>query len=314
MTLVAVSNHGGGIARHIGLVRSAVDIELVDLPESISLPDKVRALRASLAAHDGDLLVTHGVAAGLAARHRGRRLRRLRHVEVWHADPFVLTPRRRPVYTALARTGLAPDLQVFVAHWLQPSYRDARTKKVMVLANTVPQDQVATDAEVRANRVVYMGRLSPEKGYLDLLAAWPRDATTNEWSLDVFGEGPLAGTPVPPGVSLRGHTDEPLAELAAAAFAVVPSWTEASPYVAVEALAVGTPLVATRTGDMPELLAADCGWLVQPRDVAGLRSALTQAQASTPYERAAAGRRGQEWLRRERPFDAWCARVRDIYR
>jgi glycosyltransferase involved in cell wall biosynthesis len=51
-----------------------------------------------------------------------------------------------------------------------------------------------------------------------------------------------------------------------------------SPLKVVEYMAAGLPVVATRQGDLPELL-ADSGLLVQPGDVAGLRAALLRLGA-----------------------------------
>jgi glycosyltransferase involved in cell wall biosynthesis len=311
--LVAASNFGGGIARHLELLGTSIDIELVELPETISLPAKIAKLRRRLRERGPCLIVTHGVAAGLAARMRTRRHDGYRHVEIWHGDPFFLTPWRRIPHHLLARVGIAPDVQMFVNPALLGTYADKRST-IVVIPNSVPVgDHVARRAEM-TRRVVYMGRLSPEKGYEDLLAAWPRDSGERGWRLDVYGAGELSGVPVPESVQVHGITADPMAEITSADVVVVPSWTEASPYVALEALSVATPLIATRTGDMPELLGSGCGWLVEPRDVAGLRTALETAQSCSDADRGALGERGREWLRTQRPFEAWIGTVSELYR
>ena len=61
---------------------------------------------------------------------------------------------------------------------------------------------------------------------------------------------------------------------------VLPSlWWENSPLVLHEALAAGVPVVASRTGGVPEILPAGTGVLVEPGDVEGLRCVLGEIVA-----------------------------------
>lgn len=61
---------------------------------------------------------------------------------------------------------------------------------------------------------------------------------------------------------------------------VLPSYTEGFPNVLLEAMACGCAIVATRVGAIPEMLdengADECGLIVQPRDVEGLREAIVK--------------------------------------
>src|SRR6185436_15305485 len=59
---------------------------------------------------------------------------------------------------------------------------------------------------------------------------------------------------------------------------VVPSlWWENSPLTVLEAMAAGVPVVASRTGGVPEILPESAGLLVPPGDVGALRTALQRA-------------------------------------
>ena len=61
---------------------------------------------------------------------------------------------------------------------------------------------------------------------------------------------------------------------------VLSSVHEALPNVVLEAMAAGLPVVATRVGGLPELVApGETGWLVPPRDPAALAAALSQLLA-----------------------------------
>jgi len=312
--LVIASNLGGGIRRHLDLVASVTEVDVHELPDPLPLAAKVRLARQLLRSTGAGLVVTHGVAAAVAARHRGRRLADVRHVEHWHGDPFFLDPRRRVPYRALARLGRAPALQVFTHQWLVPLYHDDRSR-FETLPNTVPVvERVRRPVTEPLRTAVFLGRLSEEKGLGDLLAAWPPDSVTRGWQLVVYGSGPLQGVHHPPGVTFCGDTDNPTAALTAAELVVIPSWTETGPYTACEAMAVGSPFVGTTTGDMPEFLASGCGWAVSPRRPDELRTALLTAQSAPVGDLTARGERGRQWLTEHRPFSGWAETVERIYR
>lgn len=315
-TLVAASNLGGGIARHLELTtRGAPAPELLELPESLSLREKAQRLRERARATGVTRVVTHGVAAGLAARHRGRGLAQVRHAEFWHADPFFLAPRNRHAYRLLARTGRAPQEQVFVNSFLIGTYGDRRSRHVVV-PNTVPVPEPgpAPQGEQPGRTAVFVGRLSPEKGYEDLLESWDAAWVRSGWRLRVVGDGPLADRALPDGVERLGHVADPLPLMAQADLLVVPSWTETGPYVALEAMALGRPFLGTSVGDMPALVdAAGCGLLVPPRDTAALRAGLAEGLGAPRAEIEARGERGRRWLVEHRPFEAWQAAVGEFY-
>jgi glycosyltransferase involved in cell wall biosynthesis len=81
--------------------------------------------------------------------------------------------------------------------------------------------------------------------------------------------------------------------LSAADLLVYPELTKpAFGLVAAEALACATPVVASRTGAVPEVV-GDCGLLVEPGDADALAGAITGALAD-PARLGALGRRGRE--------------------
>ncbi|MEY9930856.1 glycosyltransferase involved in cell wall biosynthesis [Catenulispora sp. GP43] len=170
----------------------------------------------------------------------------------------------------------------FVADVIRP---DAGRVPVRVIPHAV--DRVFTPTPVsEVWQTAYVGRLSPLKGADVVLEAFAILARTQPKArLVVVGDGPerdrlqaraadlvAAGT-----VEFRGWLSPPeVAEcLRGSALLAVPSTTpEIFGLTALEALALGRPLVASRIGALPELVGPDNGVLVAPADTAALAEAL----------------------------------------
>ncbi len=142
---------------------------------------------------------------------------------------------------------------------------------------------------------IYVGRLSEEKGLSVLLDA---KRQVRGFRLVVAGEGDLLGSlreraDGNSGVSFTGFLPrEQLAEVwRNAAFTVVPSLChENFPYAVLESFAMGKPVVATRTGGIPELVKEGVnGLLVEPGDPRQLAQRIVRL-ASSPEDAARMGR------------------------
>lgn len=95
-------------------------------------------------------------------------------------------------------------------------------------------------------------------------------------------------------VRFLGFRRDVPALLAAIDFLVLPSRWEGMPYVALEALAAGKPVLATPVDGALDLLqSGGCGWLAREVSAGALAERLREVLALSPAERRAAGARGR---------------------
>jgi glycosyltransferase involved in cell wall biosynthesis len=128
------------------------------------------------------------------------------------------------------------------------------------------------------------GRLSPEKGFDQLVAAAGLMAKSHpDVGIVVFGDGPmrpqLAARIVELGLKdkmvLAGFHSDVAKYLPHLDVGVLPSFTEGLPVTLLEMMAAGRPVVATSVGGIPEALAdGESGWLVPPGDPPALATRL----------------------------------------
>jgi glycosyltransferase involved in cell wall biosynthesis len=172
------------------------------------------------------------------------------------------------------------------------------------------QREFASESRATGGRhVLYAGRLSHEKGVADAVTA----CRAAGLPLVVAGEGPaereLRALAAHADVRFTGRVGpERLADLRRdAAVAVVPSrYAEILPLAALEAMAAGLPVVASRSGGLEELVPAE--GLVPTGDVGALAS-----RAQRLWGDAAAGERALAVVR-ERTDPAVVARaLADVY-
>ncbi len=136
----------------------------------------------------------------------------------------------------------------------------------------------------RAPVLVAAGRLTRQKGFDLLLQALPAVvAQFPHLRVLIAGEGPerraLAGQAeglrLQERVRFLGERDDLAALFAAADGFVLPSRSEGSPYVLLEAMALGLPVVATDVGGVPAMLEGGAnGLLVRAEDPPALAAAI----------------------------------------
>lgn len=155
------------------------------------------------------------------------------------------------------------------------------SERLSVKANVVPD---SGPPRALGRDVVFVGRLDEAKGVRQLLDAWVGLRRPPHVRLVIAGDGHLQSL-----VTERAQIDDSIiyvglqapgsvrAVLESAQVVVVPSQlAETFGLVAVEALAAGRPVIASRRGALQEIVDGAVGWIVEP-DAKGLRLALQEA-------------------------------------
>lgn len=172
-------------------------------------------------------------------------------------------------------------------------------RRVEVIANGVAPraPDAAVLADCRRQRetmtgplLLAVGRLAPVKAFDVLLQAWPRAAGAR---LLILGDGPERGNlqrqveqlGLQDQVTLAGHSTAVTEWLHAVDAMVISSHREGFPYVLVEALQAGCPILSTAVNGVSEILPE--AFLVPPGDVAALNALLLRELPRLPALREA---------------------------
>jgi glycosyltransferase involved in cell wall biosynthesis len=149
-------------------------------------------------------------------------------------------------------------------------------QKIHVKPNFFPGNPKVIPWDERTIEVLFVGRLSEEKGLDKLLAAWAIWKRTDRVPrLTIIGDGPLksevARRAEELGIDFRGPTSpsEAQSAIANAKLLVVPSqWFEGFPMVVREAFAFGTPVAVSDIGPLPAIVQGGQSGIVCRSDTA----------------------------------------------
>ncbi len=158
----------------------------------------------------------------------------------------------------------------------------------MPRAETLLQQTGATPDDLI---VGYSGRWSEEKNPLGFIAiarlvdsALPvRFVMTGTGPLRTAVEHAIREAGFPNGrFTLLGQVSEVAPVLASFDLLVIPSVLDGRPMVALEALSMGVPILASRVGGLPELISEPWGWLCEPNDLEAFARHVENAARDQP--------------------------------
>lgn len=282
---------------------------------------------------NADLVHTHGL--WLDPNWASARAARRGHL------PLVVSPRGMLAPQALARSRWrkraawamldGPNLRgaALIHASSAEEARQVRAAGVMapiaVIANGVDTGALLPAGPTGRSGILFLGRIHPIKGIDLLLKAWQELCRARMDLPELLLAGPGEDRDVSwlrselarlgdPRVRYLGSVwGEAKLELLRSARAVVlPSRTESYGMVVAEALACGTPVIATTGAPWKTLASARCGWHVEP-EVEALAAALDAALAASDEELCAMGKRGRSLVERDHSLATSAARMIAAY-
>lgn len=282
----------------LDLQRGRLDLFLASL---FYFPTTLMRLLWRIARDKPDVVNLHFVGAPALFLLIAHTLLRFRFVVSLHGDDVEGLPHRtwfdRWVFRATLRRA---DAVTACSHYLLSRAEDvepviARKARVIYNGTDLPDDAFASRTSILGSGVLGVGRLVPSKGWDVLLRAWSeRQGAINHRCLSIIGDGPERDTLMSLSRALglgqqvefrgaQGHVDV-MKEIGRSALVVIPSRQETFGLVALEAMASGKPVVATRVGGLPEVLEGADALLVEPDNPVALAEAITSMLARIERE------------------------------
>jgi len=196
--------------------------------------------------------------------------------------------------------------------------------RIVVLPNATrsSHSKQASHSSNRRVRILFLGRLGPEKGIPELLEALSELSSLHEWDCVLAGDGmvketrALADIKFSGRVSVPGWVDSAEVErlLSAADILVLPSHVENLPMSVVEAFAYGLAVVATPVGSIPDILVhEENGLLVPVRDAHALAAALERLVADRTL-RELLGQNAKVTYQRSLTIESYVDRLVGVWR
>ena len=149
------------------------------------------------------------------------------------------------------------DVFVLLTDWLKDEIKEMMKKnhhtKHVVIPNFFPEIKTNTEHK-RENQVIAVGRMHEVKGFLRMLEAWKETKTTEHYVLKIVGDGDeyvkvkqkITELGLTGRVVLTGALDHAkvMEEMGKSKAYLMTSFTEAFPFVLIEAMSEGLPVVA----------------------------------------------------------------------
>ncbi|RXF75126.1 glycosyltransferase family 4 protein [Hansschlegelia zhihuaiae] len=288
-------------------------------------------VRGALSPLKPDVIHAHGAKGGVFGRLVGAWLGRTRPVARFYAPHggslhYEATSTEGRLYFAVERAlERITDSLIHVSAYEERIFVEKvgppRCPAAVVRNGLRPEEFEPVAPAAEAADFLYLGMLRDLKGvdvFLDalkLLADSGRRA-----SAVIVGDGPDEAKyrAFVDAAGLKDHVRFRAPMPAREAFAlgraiVVPSRAESMPYVVLEAIAAGLPMIATRVGGIPEIFGPYSDALIPPGDSAALAAAMAELHASPEAAREAAEARRRH-IGHEFSLKEMSSRIETIYR
>ncbi|MGV3720138.1 MAG: glycosyltransferase family 4 protein [Actinomycetota bacterium] len=274
-------------------------LDLGDRPRPLADLAAVRQIRRAAKSWQPDLIHAHGIKAALLsllAFPQAPPPVLVTYHNLWRGGPLtfplrMLAPRSAgaiavsdAVRDSLSRSGVSPPALTVIRNGVDPQ------------AFSAPPGR----APERPFTALFMGRLTEEKGLCVLLSAAEGLDASQNLCFQVAGDGPLRPKVIEHAGRSRvltylGQVEDVASAYRGADLVVMPSLSEGLPMTALECMASGLPLIASRIGGLPEVVVdRETGLLIPPNDPAALRNAICELAA----DRLRATRMGSAGRRR----------------
>ena len=265
----------------------AAGVRVDVVPERFALDPRVIGLLGKvLQERNPDVVQTHGVKSHFLMR-ASRLYRRYAWIAFHHG--YTAVDLKMLAYNRLDRWSLgAPRRVITVCEPFAAELQRmgvARSRILIFPNSSEPTLSAAPETVENARQrfglrpeeriLLSIGRLSREKGHIDLVAAAAEIELRRPdllFRVVLAGDGPERSRVEQAGARLRrpfiftGHVTDVKPLFGLASVFVLPSYSEGSPNVLLEAMAVGVPIVATAVGGVPETIRDEySGLLVAPR-------------------------------------------------
>lgn len=268
-----------------------------------------KLVQSALKNEQPDLVITHNLKGfGLGAA-KALSESKVRHIHVLH-DLQLVVPSGLKIYEhesswmvsgrlqkwyvkKVSEKFGSPDLIVSPSQYLLEEHESAGLfpkSKTQVMQNPAPWDDLGFRSVTLSESplVLYVGQIDEHKGLKILMDAWQKKGMGA--NLGIVGTGALEDevrkfADEHDSVTYYGRKSpsEVRTFMSRASVLVVPSLCyENSPTVIMEALSVGTPVIASNIGGISELVEERDGTLVEPGDTEALREAIKKLIASNP--------------------------------
>lgn len=281
------------------LASQAAGLEVDVIPERRRFDlSVIPALKKIIEQRQPDVVITNSVKSHFLM-WRSRLWKKYPWVAYHHG--YTATDQKMRLYNRFDRWSL-PKAQLVMTvceAFAQELHVVARVprEKIRVQHNAIRPAPKPDPATVQAQRmylgidenervILSVGRLSKEKGHSDLIAAFQslcQSEVSSDWKLVIVGEGPerarLAAQADETGLARRiiftGQINDVQPFYAMATLFALPSHSEGSPNVLLEAMAAEVPVVATAVGGVPEIVTNnESALLVPASDTAAMATAM----------------------------------------